>query len=356
MNFMRPSITALAAVALTVLFAACAQAGNPADRFDLSQWKLTLPTDHDGDGKVDEVKVAELQEYVHPDYFHLDDLGRVVFTAPNRGMTTRTSDNTRSELRQMLRGTDTSIPTHGPGNNFALEAHPRAHEFAAVGGKLEATLAVLHVSRNAGNPNDRSAYSVVVGQIHAGSDEALVGEGNGYGWGNEPVKVFYKKWPGHETGSVFWTYERNLSKPDPDREDIAYPVWGRLWEDSSDPGDRGISLGEPFSYAINVYRDTVYLTFEADGRDTVRYQINLANNADAFGQPDDRDHATAYAGDWLYFKAGNYNQCTPGSDDDTPACPGTGSWPLDRENGDYASVAFSRLTLGPAEPTGHSDR
>jgi poly(beta-D-mannuronate) lyase len=333
--------------------AACAvpdtYAGHPAGQYDLSHWKLTLPTDADRDGKVDEVRVAELQEYTHPDHFRLDDLGRMVFTAPNQGMTTRTSSNTRSELRQMLRGTDTSISTHGPGNNFSLESHPRAHEFAAIGGRLEATLAVNHVSRNAGNPEDRSAFSVVVGQIHAGSDEALVEEGNGYGWGNEPAKIFYKKWPGHDTGSVFWTYERNLSKPDPDRDDVAYLVWGNLWEDSSDPGDRGLALGEPFSYTVNVHRDTVYLSFEAEGRDPVRYRINLADNVDAYGQADTKDHPTAYAGDWFYFKAGVYNQCTPGIADDTPACPGTGSWPVDRANGDYASVAFSQLELHRAK-------
>lgn len=345
MPFIQPSTLAFAAAVMTGCFAACSQAANPAERFDLAHWKLTLPTDADRNGKVDEVDVAELQDYSHPDYFRLDELGRMVFTAPNLGITTRTSSNTRSELRQMLRGTDTSISTHGPGNNFSLAAHPRAREFAAVGGRMEATLAVLHVPVRAGNPGDRSAYSAVVGQIHAGSDDELVEAGNGYGWGNEPVKIFYKKWPGHETGSVFWTYERNLSKSDPDREDIAYPVWGRLWDDPSDPGDRGVALGEPFSYTINVHRDTVHLAFEAANHDTARYRINLASNEDAYGNPDPRDHPRAYAGDWLYFKAGLYNQCTPGTADDTPACPGTGSWPADRANGDYASVAFSRLVL-----------
>ena len=57
---------------------------------------------------------------------------------------------------------------------------------------------------------------------------------------------------------------------DPDRDDVAYLVWGNLWEDSSDPGDRGLALGEPFSYTVNVHRDTVYLSFEAEGRDPAR--------------------------------------------------------------------------------------
>ncbi len=151
---------------------------------------------------------------------------------------------------------------------------------------------------------------------------------------------------------MFWTYERNLSRPDPDRDDVAYLVWGRLWEDPSDPGEQGLALGEAFSYTINVHRDTVYLEFEAEGRESVRYEINLANNLDAHLNPDTKDHATAYAGDWFYFKAGNYNQCTPGIVEDRPECPGTGTWEVDRANGDYARVAFSRLVLGQATEPG----
>ncbi|WP_043960504.1 hypothetical protein [Alteromonas mediterranea] len=34
----------------------------PADKFDLSEWKITLPTDNDENGKVDEVSVKTLTE------------------------------------------------------------------------------------------------------------------------------------------------------------------------------------------------------------------------------------------------------------------------------------------------------
>ena len=34
----------------------------PADKFDLSEWKITLPTDNDEKGKVDEVSVKTLTE------------------------------------------------------------------------------------------------------------------------------------------------------------------------------------------------------------------------------------------------------------------------------------------------------
>ena len=115
-----------------------AHAELPAERFDLSFWKLTLPIDENNDGKVDEVGVRSLQKFMHPDFFYLDQAGNLVFAAPNKAQTTRGSTNTRSELRQMLRGRNTSIGTHDPKNNFALKAHRRSRSYADVGGQLEA--------------------------------------------------------------------------------------------------------------------------------------------------------------------------------------------------------------------------
>ena len=98
-------------------------AENPGEKFDLRFWKLTLPMDGNSDGKVDEIGVRSLQDYTHPDFFYLDENGYLVFTAPNKAQTTAGSSNTRSELRQMLRGRNTSIGTHDPKNNFSLKAH-----------------------------------------------------------------------------------------------------------------------------------------------------------------------------------------------------------------------------------------
>lgn len=95
-------------------------------------------------------------------------------------------------------------------------------KYSAVGGTLEATLKVDHVSVNAKHPEKYPAHSVVVGQIHAKKHNELIKAKTGYGHGNEPLKIFYKKFPGHEYGSVFWNYERNLAKKDPNRADIAY--------------------------------------------------------------------------------------------------------------------------------------
>ena len=337
-----------ATLVLVLLSSSVTYAENPADKFDLRFWKLTLPLDENSDGKVDEIKVASLQKYSHPDYFYLDQDGYLVFVAPNKAKTTAGSTNTRSELRQMLRGKNTRIGTHDPKNNFALKAHRGARSFADIGGQLEATLKVLHVARNAKHVSKKSAYSVVVGQIHADKDRDVINKGKGFGWGNEPIKIFYKKWPDHETGSVFWTYERNLERSNPDRTDIAYPIWGNTWENPEDPGEDGIALGQLFNYNINVHGNVMYLTFRtADPSQTVEYQIDLSNNVDAYGNVDDKDHPQGYSGDALYFKAGAYNQCS--TSDDTamwyPGCAGTGDWATDKANGDYASVAFRRIQL-----------
>ena len=213
----------------------------PADYFDLSHWNITVPVDANNDGKVDIVSVADMKNYSQPDFFHLNEAGHMVFAAPNKALTTPNSSNTRSELRYMSRGSDTKIKTSAPGNNFALKSHPNADEFASIGGRMEATVTVDHVATRAGNPDRPAAYSAVIGQIHSIKDNPQSGA---FGFGNEPLKIYFKKYPNHETGSVFWNYERNLPKEDPDRTDIANPVWGNTWTNTQDPGSEGIPLGQ----------------------------------------------------------------------------------------------------------------
>lgn len=319
----------------------------PADKFDLSHWKITVPLDNDGNGKIDEVKVKDIQSYSHSDFFYLNTKNEMVFTAPNKAITTANSSNTRSELRQMIRGMDTSIKTKAPGNNFGLPGNPKATVF---GGKMNATLKVYHVAERAGHPDKPPAYSVVVGQIHAMKDNKQIAEGKGYGYGNEPLKIYYKKFPDHKYGSVFWNYERNLAKEDPNRTDIAYPVWGNTWENPAEPGEAGIALGDEFSYEVNVYENIMYLTFSAPGKETIKYEINLADNVDPYGKVDEKDSPNGYTEDFMYYKAGAYDQCSTKDAEGIwyAACPGTGDWETDKKNGDYVSVGFSKLTLSEA--------
>lgn len=321
----------------------------PAQHFDLSEWYLTLPTDENNDGKADNISVQRLQSFSHPSFFHLDDEGGLVFTSPNKALTTKNSTNTRSELRHMLRGSNKKVKTQSSENSFTIASNPIAKRFARVGGKMQATLKVNHVALRAKYPEKPPAYSVVVGQIHATKWKKKV---KGFGWGNEPLKIYFKKWPEHEAGSVFWTYERNLPKDDPNRRDIAYPVWGNLWTESADPGKQGIKLDESFSYTVNVHGDIMHLRFESANHETVEYSINLADAVDAYGQVDKYDHPYGYTLDWNYFKAGAYNQCSTKDDPAFwyPACLGTGSWEEDEKNGDFARVTFTELTVTESTP------
>lgn len=321
----------------------------PARKFDMSHWKITVPVDENGDKKPDEIEIEQMKNYSHSDFFYLDDNGGMVFAAPNKAATTANSSNTRSELRYMLRGKNTRLKTHGPENNFAVEARKGSDKFGSVGGKMEATLRVDQVAKNAGNPDKKPAYSVVIGQIHAVQYDNT---SSGFGYGNEPLKIFYKKWPGHATGSVFWTYERNLPKDDPKRKDIDYLVWGNSWDSPDDPGAKGIALGEEFSYTVNVHKNTMYLTFDSAKLGKVRHKISLVNNINAAGIVDPDDNKFSYGGDSLYFKAGVYNQCSTKNEPGywSTACGGTGDWKTDKANGDYTQATFSRLVVGPSTP------
>jgi poly(beta-D-mannuronate) lyase len=322
----------------------------PADVIDLSYWKITLPLEGRG-GKARDVDVGSINTFYHPDFFYANAERGIVFAAPNKAATTGGSSNTRSEFRQIMGGYSGDDPK-AKRNNFSLAANPNAEKFADIGGKLEATLKVDAVSVHAGYPNKPPAYSVVVGQIHAGDDNGLLhSTDDAFGWGNEPIKIYYKKWPNHATGSVFWSYEKNLPKNDPNRIDIAYPVWGNTWENPAEPGEQGIALGEEFSYVINVHDNIMYLTFTTKNQSDVKYEIDLSNNVDAYGKVDTLDNPNGYQQDWFYFKAGAYNQC---SSKDAPGmwytnCPGTGDWEIDKANGDYAQATFSKIVLSPSE-------
>lgn len=123
-----------------------------------------------GDG----TKFKDLKNVEQPNFFYIENDGKtdwVVYKTPNSGITSKTSSNTRTELGQKKR--------------WKTE----------VGGKLTGTLKVQHVSTS-GDARVAASYSVVVGQIHAME-----------GHENEPLKIFYKKFPGHKKGSVFWNYE-----------------------------------------------------------------------------------------------------------------------------------------------------
>ena len=288
----------------------------------MDEWKILL-----GDG----TRSDSLINFEKKDYFYVTNDGQadwVVYKAPNAGITSPNSSNTRSELGQKNRW----IPEKG--------------------GKLTGTLKVQHVSTT-GDANVSSSYSVVIGQIH--SDE---------GHENEPLKIFYKKFPEHRKGSVFWNYEINTKGDNSGRWDHSTAVWGYDFSvlgsgptDFPDEPEDGIELGEEFSYEVNVHEGIMYLTFKSEGHNTMSFTKNLlksdfAKKSDVPQQVldlyasrgrDGIERENAYAGELQFFKQGAYNQANPKS---TNSETYDGDIDKQYKHGSYAEVWFKEATVG----------
>lgn len=288
----------------------------------MDAWKILL-----GDGTHSE----DLVNYEKKDFFYVENDGEtdwVVYKTPNSGVTSRTSSNTRTELGQ------------------------KAHWIPETGGKLTGTLKIMHVSTT-GDATASSSYATVIGQIH--SDE---------GHENEPLKIFYKKFPGHTKGSIFWNYEINTAGDNSGRFDFSTAVWGYDFSvvgSSPDiypeePED-GIALGEEFSYEVNIYKGVMYLTFISEGHETIKITKSLVKSE--FAKKEDIpqqiinvyssrrtvgvERDTAYAGEIQYFKQGCYNQANGKS---TKSDTYNGDIAKQYANGSYAEVWFKDATVG----------
>jgi len=200
-----------------------------------NHWNLIL-----GDGS----NAGIANNFEHEDFFFTKSDGKrdwVVFKTPNAGDTHGTSNNCRVELAQVKKW------------------YP-----ATADDKLTATLKVKNVSTT-GDARVAASYCVVIGQIHSAD-----------GHENEPLKIFYKKFPGHTKGSVFWHYEINTAGDDNSgRWDYSTAVWGHdfsvVGTDENtypeEPKD-GIELGEEFSYLIEVKNGIMNLEFSSDNHET----------------------------------------------------------------------------------------
>ncbi len=289
------------------------------------EWNLIL-----GDGS----NAGQANNFEQEDFFYTatDKAGDwVVYKAPNSGDTHGTSNNTRTELAQ------------------------RKKWSPMTAAKLTATLKVMNVSAT-GDARVAATHSVVVGQIHSAD-----------GHENEPLKIFYKKFPGHTKGSVFWNYEINTAGDDNSgRWDYSTAVWGYDFSVTGtekdtypeEPAD-GIALGEEFSYQIEVKDGMMKLTFSSEGHDTKTFTKNLieseytipANMPEQtralfvpIGQ-DGVERENAYADEGLFFKQGAYNQTNGKLPEVNPVwCSGAetfgGDIPKQYETGNYAEVWF----------------
>jgi hypothetical protein len=295
----------------------------------LDAWSILL-----GNG----MQIDTVVNFSNSDFFYIETENQtdwVVFKTPNSGITSKNSSNTRTELGQKQRWT------------------PKE------GGQLNATLKVQHVSIS-GDARVAASYSTVVGQIHSAK-----------GHENEPLKIFYKKFPGHNKGSVFWNYEINTEGKNEERWDFSTPVWGydiaivgsgpdKYPEEPED----GIELGEEFSYEVNVYDGIMYLTFKSDNHETRTFTKNLIKSEyltdsdipqqikklyASIGR-DGTEQKNAYAGELQFFKLGAYNQ-TNGKNPKDNMVWSTGSDIYDGdlakqyENGSYTEVWFREATL-----------
>ena len=296
-----------------------------------NDWNLIL-----GDGS----NVGHANNYEQKDFFYTanDDQGNwVVYKAPNAGSTHGTSNNTRTELAQVKKW------------------YPET-----ANDKLTATLKVMNVSAT-GDARVAASYAVVVGQIHSAD-----------AFENEPLKIFYKKFPGHTKGSIFWHYEINTAGEDNSvRWDFSTAVWGNDFsvvgtEENTYPEEpkEGIALGEEFSYEIEVKDGIMNLKFTSEGHETKTFTKNLIKSDFTtktdipeqtqklfvpIGQ-DGVERENAYTGEGCFFKLGCYNQTNGKSPEvNKNWCSGAethgGDIQKQYADGNYAEVWFKKASI-----------
>lgn len=259
---------------------------SPGENFDLSRWKITLPD------QTEESETDLVNGFESADEFYTDPTtGAMVFKCRNDGQTGG-STYPRSELREMLRAGNTSISTKGIGlNNWVFSSSTIANQEASGGidGVMTATVAVDHVSTTG---ESSKIGRVIIGQIHASSDE--------------PCRLYYRKLPGNSKGSIYLAHEPTTTS------EQWYEMIGSRSSSASNPSD-GIALGEKFSYEIKVEFNTLTVTIKRTGKAAVVQVVDMTNSG--------------FADDWMYFKAGVYNQNNSG------------------DAGDYAQASFFALDV-----------
>ncbi|WP_192022211.1 polysaccharide lyase family 7 protein [Shewanella sp. WPAGA9] len=257
----------------------------PSGNFELVDWTLGVPVDENNDGKSDTIKEIELSSgYTRSPYFYTAADGGMVFRCPIDAPKTSTNTSyARTELREMLRRGDTSYSTQGVGgNNWVFSSAPSSDQSEAGGvdGTLEATLAVNHVTTTG---DSSQVGRVIVGQIHANDDE--------------PLRLYYRKLPSNSKGSIYIAHEPITGS------EQYYEMIGSRSSSASNPAD-GISLDEKFSYRVKVVGNILTVTIMREGKADVVEEVDMsASSYDAGNQ-------------YMYFKAGVYNQNNTGDADD----------------------------------------
>jgi poly(beta-D-mannuronate) lyase len=258
----------------------------PSENFDLSTWNLSIPVNK-GNGTATTISVAQLKaKYQNANYFYTGSDGGMVFKCPVDGFKTSVNTSyTRVELREMLRGINTSISTQGVNkNNWVFGTAPAADKIAAAGydGEMSATVAVNYVTTTG---SSSQVGRVIIGQIHANDDE--------------PIRLYYRKLPNNALGSIYFAHEPS----DGYGSEQWHEMIGSRSSSASNPED-GIALDEKFDYNIKVVGDDLTVTISREGKADVVKTISMANSGYNVG------------GQYMYFKAGVYNQNNSGEADD----------------------------------------
>ena len=256
---------------------------SPSKFFDLSDWSLSVPVDADGNGKADQVREKQLDSIYSNEYFYATADGGMVFKCPIDGYkTSKNTTYTRSELREMLRAGDYDVKTKGVSkNNWVFESAPGVKNAGGYNGKLTATLAVNHVTKTG---EDKHVGRVIIGQIHAEH--------------NEPLRLYYRKLPNNEKGSIYFAHEGRSNG-----EEDFYELIGSRSNKAQNPED-GIALNEKFSYEVIVAGDVLSVKITRPNKPVAHRVISMKKS----------DYAVE--GEYMYFKAGVYNQNKTGRPSD----------------------------------------
>ncbi|MDO6693210.1 polysaccharide lyase family 7 protein [Aliiglaciecola sp. 3_MG-2023] len=249
---------------------------------DLLDWYLSVPTDEDNSGTSDSIFETELAAgYTNSEFFYASEDNGIVMRSPSYGF--KTSQNTnyvRVELREMLRRGDRSISTQGVNKNnwvFASASAEGQANAGGVDGDLRVTLAVNKVTTTG---EDYQIGRVVIGQIHANDDE--------------PIRLYYRKLPGNNLGSIYFAHESRELDSDGDNIETYVEMIGSRSNSASNPAD-GIALDEKFSYHISVNVNLLTVTISREGKS------DLVANYDMSESMFDED------GQYHYFKVGVYH-------------------------------------------------
>ncbi len=184
----------------------------------------------------------------------------------------------------MLRRGNTKIKTSEPGkNNWVLSTAAKRYRKKAGGvdGELHASLAVNYVTTTGAKSE---VGRVIIGQIHGRDDE--------------PVRLYYRKLPHHSKGTLYFAHEVKGQS-----EDIYIPLIGNRANKADDPID-GIALNKVFSYSIVAAGHAAEVSIHKEGKVIARKRIDMSKSG--YNSSDE----------YLYFKAGVYNQNKTGNPDD----------------------------------------